>query len=64
MTPRVVERNGVGAALVRLRDVPFEVRREALEGLLKRGEVKTPQEAEKLFRLVLEPGDAGERIAA
>ncbi len=53
---------GVGSKTVRLADVPLEARLKALDEVI--GTAKTRREATRLLRLVLEPGDAGGRIAA
>jgi hypothetical protein len=45
---------------VRLEDVPLEERLRALTHC----EAKTEQEAIRLLRIALDPGDAGGRIAA
>jgi len=58
---------GVGDQLVRLADLSFEERRQAVNEILHRGAAggaKTPAEAQKLLQLIREPGDYGGRIAA
>lgn len=51
-----------GDSLVRLRDVPFDVRREATLRLLARGALDE-LEAARLLELLVDPGDAGGRVA-
>jgi hypothetical protein len=64
--PEITEPKGVGDRLVRLADVPYEVRHHAVSEILRGryGGAKTPEEAERLMRLIYEPGDFGGRIAA
>ena len=53
---------GVGSSLVRLKDVPLEVRLRALDEVIPTA--KTQREARRLLRLTLDPGHASGRIAA
>ena len=53
---------GVGSQTVRLRDIPLDVRLHALT--IASRDAKTESEALHMLRLVLDPGDAGGRIAA
>ena len=57
---------GVGNRTVRLdRDTTLKQRIEAVHAILSRdvaGGAKTPEEAQKLLHLAIDPGDAGGRI--
>lgn len=50
-----------GSKLVRLRDVPLRLRQRAYHKLVRD---LSPDEAETLLDLIIDPGDKGGRIAA
>jgi hypothetical protein len=52
-----------GTKLVRLRDVPLAERQRAYHHLV-RTSVVSPEEAEALLDLIIDPGDKGGRVAA
>jgi len=62
--PKTTEPKGVGDTLVRLSECSLEERLDAYQRLLRYGEIKTPEEAERMLAMVLDPGDRGGRIAA
>ena len=51
-----------GSRLVRLADIPLEVRLRAAE--LCMAEARTDEEAARLFELVYDPGDVSGRVSA
>jgi hypothetical protein len=52
-----------GTQTIRLRDVPFSVRRRAYYQLI-RHDALSDDEAQNLLALIVDPGDKGSRIAA
>lgn len=52
-----------GTKLVRLRELPLEERTKGYAKLVRNGDL-TPEEAERLLTVVIDPGDVGGRIAA
>jgi hypothetical protein len=60
--PVVPKPNPTGTRLVRLADIPREIRMQAAGECAR--EAKGKHERSRIFALALDPGDAGGRIAA
>ena len=55
---------GVGNTLIRLKDIPLADRMKAIHQLMQYGGGLTPEEAQTLLSLAIDPEDASARIAA
>lgn len=57
------ERQPAGTRLIRIADIPLDIRRQAALKLIDQGDI-TENQLGRMFELVFEPGDASGRITA
>ena len=63
-TPTTTTPPGVGNTLIRLADIPLKERLHAIHHLMASGPGLTPEEAQTILAIALDPQDTSARIAA